>query len=66
MKFRVNWRFGSEEKIIKIDFQHGCKGDHPVFQIRMILAITDLEVTPIHSIKFRVNWPFSSGEEAPK
>ena len=30
----------------------------------MILAIFDLQVTLMLPIKFRVNWPFSSGEEA--
>ena len=29
---------------------------------RMILAIFDLQVTPILPTKFRVNWPFGSGE----
>ena len=30
---------------------------------RMILAISDPQVTPILLIKFRLNWPFYSGEE---
>ena len=30
----------------------------------MILAIFDLQVTPMLPTKFRVNWPFGSGEEA--
>ena len=30
----------------------------------MILAIFDLQVTPMLPTKFQVNWPFSSGEEA--
>ena len=30
----------------------------------MILAIFDLQVTPILPSKFGVNWPFGSGEEA--
>ena len=29
----------------------------------MILAISDLQVTPILLTKFQVNWPFCSGEE---
>ena len=29
-----------------------------------VLAIFDLQVTPILPTKFRVNWPFGSGEEA--
>ena len=34
------------------------------FQIGKILAIFDLEVTPMLSTKFQVNWSFGSGEEA--
>ena len=30
----------------------------------MILAIFDLQVTPMLPTKFQVNWPFGSGEEA--
>ena len=30
----------------------------------MVLATIDLQVTPMHSTKFRVNWPFGLGEEA--
>ena len=30
----------------------------------MILAIFDLQVTQMLPTKFRVNWPFGSGEEA--
>ena len=30
----------------------------------MILAIFDLRVTPMLPTKFRVNWPFGSGEKA--
>ena len=30
----------------------------------MILAIFDLQVTPMLSTKSGVNWPFGSGEEA--
>ena len=29
----------------------------------MILAIFDLQVTPMLPTKFQINWPFSSGEE---
>ena len=38
-----------------IDFQDG---GHLGFQIRMILATFDLQVTSIHPMKFRVCWPF--------
>ena len=37
---------------------------HPGFPIGMILAIFDLQVTPMLPSKFIVNWPFGSGEEA--
>ena len=30
----------------------------------MILAIFELQVTPLLPTKFQVNWPFGSGEEA--
>ena len=36
------------------------------FTIGMILAIFDLQVTQMFPTKFRVNWPFGSGEEAKK
>ena len=32
--------------------------------IGMILAIFDLQVTPMLPTKFEVNWPFGPGEEA--
>ena len=41
-------------------------GGHSVFPIGMILAIFDLQVTQMLPTKFRVNWPFCSGEEAKK
>ena len=36
---------------------------HLGFQIGKILAIFDLQVAPILTTKFQVNWPFSTGEE---
>ena len=59
-KFGVNWPFSSGEER-KIDFQDG---GHLGFPIGTILAIFDLQVTPMLLSKFGVNWPFSSGEEA--
>ena len=53
-----------QEKKRKIDFQDGCHGGHPGFPIGMILAIFDIQVTPMLPTKFGVNWPFGSGEEA--
>ena len=35
-----------------------------VFQIRIILAVFDLQFAKILPTKFEVNWPFGSGEEA--
>ena len=49
---------------LKIDFQDGHHGSHLGFLIGTILAIFDLQVTLLFLTKFRVNWPFGSGEEA--
>ena len=43
----------------KIDFQ----SSHLGFPIWMIFAAFDLQVYPMLPTKFRVNWPFGSGEE---
>ena len=40
----------------KIDFQDGCHGGHLGFPIGTILAIFDLQVTPMLPSKFGVNW----------
>ena len=48
----------------KIDFQDGCHGGHLGYPIGTILAIFDLQVTPMSPMKFGVNWPFGAGEEA--
>ena len=50
-----------QEKKRKIDFQDG---GHLGFPIGLILAVFDLQVTPMLPSKFGVNWPFGSGEEA--
>ena len=55
-----------QEKKRKIDFQDGRNGGHLGFQIGTILAIFDLQVTPMLPSKFGVKWPFGSGEEAKK
>ena len=69
-KFHVNWPFSSGEEAKK-DFKddgHNFKDDghssHLGFLIRTILAIFELQVTPMLPTKFQVNWPFGSGEEA--
>ena len=48
----------------KIDFQDGCHGGHLGYPIGTILAIFDLQVTPMSPTKFGVSWPFGAGEEA--
>ena len=53
-----------QEKKRKIDFQDDCHGSQLGFLIGTILAIFDLQVTPMLPSKFGVNWPFGSGEEA--
>ena len=51
-----------QEKKQKIDFQDSGHGGHLGFPIGMILAIFDLQVTPMLPSKFGVNLPFGSGE----
>ena len=53
--FGVNWLLDLREEAKKIDFQEGCRGGHLGFPIGMILAIFDLQVTPILPSKFGVN-----------
>ena len=60
-KFGVNWLLGLGVEA-KMDFQDGCHGGHLGFQIGTILAIFDLQVTPMFPSKFGVNWLFGSGE----
>ena len=50
-----------QEKKRKIDFQDGHHGSLG-FRIGTILAIFDLQVILMLPTKFRVNWPFGSGE----
>ena len=53
-----------QEKKRKIDSQDGRHGGHLEFLIWRILAIFDLLVTQMLPTKFKVNWPFISGEAA--
>ena len=65
-KSGVNWPFWSQStrrRREKIDFQDGGHGGHPGFPIGTILAIFDLQDTPMLPSKFGVNSPFGSGEE---
>ena len=55
-----------QENKFKIDFQDSNCGGNLVFPIGTIFAIFVLQVTLMLSTKFRVSWPFSSGEEALK
>ena len=48
----------------KIDFQDGGNGGHLGFPIGTILAVFDLQVTPMLSTKFRVNGHLGLGVEA--
>ena len=45
----------------KIDFQDGGHGNHLGFPIGTILAIFDLQVTPMLPTKYQVNWPGGVG-----
>ena len=49
-KFRVNWPFGSGEA--KKNFQDGCQCGHLGYPISMILAVFDLQVTPMPPTNF--------------
>ena len=63
--FEVNWSLVKEEKktyIFKITARHG---GHAGFPIGTILTF-DLQVNPMLSTKFQVNWPFGSSEETKK
>ena len=55
-KFQVIGLLVQEKQ--KIDFQDDC---HLGFSIETILAIFDLQVTPVCPTKFRVNWPRGIG-----
>ena len=75
--FRVNWPFGSGVEAQK-KIQYGHHGGHLRvliltilanfghlgFTIEKNLAFFELQVTPTCPTKFRVYWPFGSGEEA--
>ena len=52
-----------QEKKQKIDFQDGRHGSHLGFPIGTILAIFDLQVTPMLPTMFGFNWLLGSGEE---
>ena len=62
-KFGVNWPFGSGKEA-KNRFSRWLPWRPSWISKRTILAIFDLQVTPMLPCKFGVNWPFGSGEEA--
>ena len=65
MEFQYGQHGGHVQEIkLKIDFQDGGHGGHFGFLIGTILSILDLQVTPMIPTKFRVSWPFCSGERA--
>ena len=49
-----------------MDFQDGYHGGHLGFPSGTILAVSELQVTPMLPTKFLVNWSFCSGEEGKK
>ena len=51
-----------QEKKQKKDFQDCRHGGHLGFSIKRILAIFDLQVTPMLPTKFWVSWPLGSKE----
>ena len=56
------WYIPMVQEKFRIDFQDGGHGGHLGFQIRLILANSDLHITLILPTKFPVNWPFGSEE----
>ena len=54
----------AQEMKWKIEFQDGGHGSHLGFPIGMILAIFNLQFTPVLPTKFPVNWHLGLGEEA--
>ena len=53
-----------QEKKRKIDFQNSGNGGHLWFLIGTIFVFFYTQVTLMLPIKFKISWPFSSGEEA--
>ena len=54
--------FESVRMSVKEKFLDDDRGGHLAFSIGTILDICNQELTPILPTKFRVNWPFRSGE----
>ena len=62
--YKLTQYFLSSLESIEIGFQDGGHGGHLVFPMGTISAIFYLQFAPILFSKFRVNWPFGSGDEA--
>ena len=63
--FELIGRSVQEEKF-NINFQDGSHGDHLGFPIRTTLATSELQVTSVLPMEFRVCWPLGSGEKVQK
>ena len=61
LKLPTDWPFGSGE--VKNRFSRWPPWPPSWISDGNYLAIFDLQVTPMLPTKFRVNWPFGSGEE---
>ena len=59
-EFLVNWLFGSWKEV-KTRFSRWHHGGHPGLPIETILAIFDLQATPMLPTKFQVNGPSGVG-----
>ena len=65
-KFQVSWPFGSGEEAKNSFFKMVAVAAILGFRIGNIVAIFDLQATPMLPTKFRVNWPFSVQEKKQK
>ena len=58
---RKDFSYVCSSSHLNASYQVGC---HLGFPMGKVLAIFDLQIIPMLSTKFQVNWPFGSGEEA--
>ena len=63
MSLYFGCKIKKKKKKKKKKWQDSSHWENLGFQIRTILAIFDLHVTPMLPNKFQINWPFCSGEE---
>ena len=64
LDFRMERFLSTSHTNASYQVSDGLHGSHLGFLIGMILAILDLQVTPMLPTKFQVIWPLGSGEEA--